>query len=79
MQSVPDLAALVSGLDLWSLCKCGRHGSAGSNGITQMETALKLSSDIGIVTLLSVLCLIILPAALAGTAAACSSAIAGNR
>jgi len=48
------------------------------NSITQVETVLNFSSDIGVVTLLSVLCLIALPAASAGTAAACSSATAGN-
>ena len=68
-----------SGFDLRSVCQCSRHGRASSQrNLPDREDALNFSSDLGIVTLLSVLCLILLPAALAGAAAACSSAIAGN-
>jgi cytochrome c oxidase assembly factor CtaG/polyferredoxin len=74
----PDLAALVLVLTFGAFANAAGMVAPVLNGITQVETVLNFSSDIGVVTLLSVLCLIVLPAALAGTAAACSSAIAGN-
>ena len=53
----PDLAALVLVLTFGAFANAAGMVAPVLNGITQVETALKLSSDIGIVTLLSVLCL----------------------
>jgi cytochrome c oxidase assembly factor CtaG len=74
----PDLAALVLVLTFGAFANAAGMVAPVLSGITQIEKALNFSSDLGIVTLLSVLCLIVLPAALAAAAAACSRVIAGN-
>jgi cytochrome c oxidase assembly factor CtaG len=74
----PDLAALVLVLTFGAFANAAGMVAPVLSGISQIEKALGFSSDLGIVTLLSALCLIVLPAALAGTAAACSSAMAGT-
>jgi cytochrome c oxidase assembly factor CtaG len=74
----PDLAALVLVLTFGAFANAAGMVAPVLSGISQIEKTLGFSSDLGIITLLSVLCLILLPAALAGTAAACSSAIAGT-
>ncbi len=73
----PDLAALVLVLTFGAFANAAGMVAPVLSGISQIEKTLGFSSDLGIITLLSVLCLILLPAALAGSAAACSSAIAG--
>jgi cytochrome c oxidase assembly factor CtaG len=74
----PDLAALVLVLTFGAFANAAGMVAPVLSGISQIEKALGFSSDLGIVTLLSALCLMVLPAALAGTAAACSSAMAGT-
>ena len=74
----PDLAALVLVLTFGAFANAAGMVAPVLSGISQIEKTLGFSSDLGIITLLSVLCLILLPAALAGSAAACSSAIAGT-
>jgi cytochrome c oxidase assembly factor CtaG len=74
----PDLAALVLVLTFGAFANAAGMVAPVLSGISEIEKTLGFSSDLGIVTLLSALCLILLPAALAGTAAACSSAMAGS-
>jgi cytochrome c oxidase assembly factor CtaG len=74
----PDLAALVLVLTFGAFANAAGMVAPVLDGITQVEKVLNFSSDLGIVTLLSVLCLIVLPAALTAAAATCSSAIAGS-
>ena len=74
----PDLAALVLVLTFGAFANAAGMVAPVLSGISQIEKTLGFSSDLGIITLLSVLCLILLPAALAGSAATCSSAIAGT-
>ena len=74
----PDLAALVLVLTCGAFANAAGMVAPVLSGISQIEKTLGFSSDLGIITLLSVLCLILLPAALAGSAATCSSAIAGT-
>jgi cytochrome c oxidase assembly factor CtaG len=73
-----DLAVLVLVLTFGAFANAAGMVAPVLSGITQIEKALKFSSDLGIVTVLSVLSLIFIPTALAAAAAACSSASAGN-
>ena len=73
-----DLAALVLVLTFGAFANAAGMVAPVLGAISNATRALSLSSDLGIVTLLSVLVLMIIPAALAMTAAAWSSASAGN-
>ncbi|MFZ0712471.1 MAG: cytochrome c oxidase assembly protein [Terrimicrobiaceae bacterium] len=74
----PDLAAMVLVLTFGAFANAAGMVAPVLSGVIQIGKAMNLSSNFGVVTLLGVLCLIVLPAALAATAAALSSAIAGN-
>ncbi len=73
-----DLAALVLVLTFGAFANALGMIAPVSGGIAQIQKALNFSSDIGILTLLSVLSLLLLPAAMATAAAACSNANAGR-
>jgi cytochrome c oxidase assembly factor CtaG len=72
----PDLAALVLVLTFGAFANAAGMVAPVLRGISQIEKALGFSSGLGVIALLSVLCLILLPATLAGIAAALSSAMA---
>ena len=73
-----DLAALVLVLTFGAFANAAGMVAPVLRAISNAASALNFSSDLGIVTLLSIFCLIITPAAMAGAAAAWSSAVAGN-
>jgi cytochrome c oxidase assembly factor CtaG/polyferredoxin len=73
-----DLAALVLILTFGAFANAAGMVAPVLRGITQLGKALNFSSDLGIVTLLSILCLVVIPAGMATAAAASSSAFAGN-
>jgi cytochrome c oxidase assembly factor CtaG/polyferredoxin len=73
-----DLAALVLVLTFGAFANAAGMVAPVLGAISKAASALKFSSDLSIVTLLSVLVLIIVPATMAMAAAAWSSAAAGN-
>jgi hypothetical protein len=74
----PDLAALALVLTFGAFANAAGMVAPVLRGVSQMEKTLGFSSDFGVVGLLSVLCLVLLPATLTGIAAALSSAMAGT-
>ena len=74
----PDLAALVLVLTFGAFANAAGMVAPVLSGITQFGSALNLSSDFGVVTLLSIFCLIVIPAGMGLGAAACSNAAGGK-
>jgi len=74
--SRPDLAALVLVLTFGAFANAAGMVAPVLSGITRVEQFWNLSSDFAIVTVLSLLCLVIVPAVFALAAAACSSRLA---
>ena len=73
-----DLAGLVLALTFGAFANAAGMVAPVLGGISKAASALNFSSDLGIVTLLSVFVLIIIPATMAMAAAAWSSSIAGT-
>jgi len=73
-----DLAALVLVLTFGAFANAAGMVAPVLAAISKAASALNFSSDLGVVTLLSVLVLMIIPAAMAMAAAGWSSAVAGN-
>jgi cytochrome c oxidase assembly factor CtaG len=73
-----DLAALVLVLTFGAFTNAAGMVAPVLNAITQFGRALNFVSDFGVVTVLSILFLIVVPAAMGATAAACSSAVGRN-
>ena len=73
-----DLAALVLLLTFGAFANAAGMVAPVFAAISSAANALNLSSDLGIVTLLSVFVLMIIPATMAMAAAAWSSAVAGQ-
>ena len=73
----PDLAALILVLTCGAFANAAGMVAPVLGAISQFGNAWKVS-DLGVVTILSILCLLVIPAAFGTTAAAVSSAIARN-
>ena len=73
-----DLAALVLVLTFGAFANAAGMVLPVLNGLTRLSKNLGLPGDLALVTILSALVLILLPAAAAGLAAKCSSVLAGN-
>ena len=73
-----DLAALVLVLTFGAFANAAGMVAPVLGAVAQVAAALNFSSDLAVVTVLGILVLIIIPAALGMAAAACSSAVADN-
>ncbi len=74
----PDLAALVLVLTFGAFANAAGMVLPVLNGLTRLSEKIGLSGDLALVTMLSLLVLVVLPAISAGLAAKTSSALAGN-
>lgn len=73
----PDLAAVVLVLTFGAFANAAGMVVPVLNGISELVSRFGLSSDLAVVTLLSILCLIVLPLLLTGLAAALSRGATG--
>ncbi|MEI6337082.1 MAG: cytochrome c oxidase assembly protein [Verrucomicrobiota bacterium] len=73
-----DLAALVLVLTFGAFANAAGMVLPVLNGLTRLSEKLALTGDFALVTILSVIALVVLPASAAGLAAKSSSALAGN-